>query len=51
MNAATLSSLFRLFQKAASQADWKSALEALTMELRPFIVFDNIAVYLTVPNR
>ena len=30
MNAETLSSLFRLFQKAAAQADWKSALEALT---------------------
>jgi signal transduction histidine kinase len=50
MNAAILSSLFRLFQKAAAQADWKSALEALTMELRPFIVFDNIAVYLTDPK-
>ena len=46
MNAATLNALFGLFQKAAAQADWKSALETLTLELRPFIVFDNIAVYL-----
>lgn len=50
MNAETISSLFRLFQKAAAQADWKSALEALTMELRPFIVFDNLAVYLVDPR-
>ncbi len=47
MNAATLNSLFHLFQKAATQADWKSSLEALATELRPFIVFDNIAIYLT----
>lgn len=46
MNAATLNSLFSLFQKAGAQSDWKPALEALTMELRPFVVFDNIAVYL-----
>lgn len=46
MNATTLSSLFRLFQKAGAQADWKSALDTLTMELRPFILFDNLAVYL-----
>lgn len=50
MNAEALNSLFTLFQKAAAQADWKSALEALTMELRPFIVFDNLAVYLTDPK-
>ena len=50
LDAATLNTLFRLFQKAAAQADWKSALETLVTELRPFLVFDNLAVYLTDPQ-
>ncbi|HSQ39970.1 MAG TPA: GAF domain-containing sensor histidine kinase [Anaerolineales bacterium] len=50
MNVTTLNSLFTLFQKAAVQADWKSALEMLATELRPFIVFDNIAIYLIDPQ-
>ncbi len=50
MNVATLNSLFSLFRKASAQADWKSALEALVTKLRPFIVFDNIAVYLMDPK-
>jgi signal transduction histidine kinase len=50
MEAATLNSLFALFQKATAQADWKSALEALVTDLRTFIVFDNIAVYLIDPK-
>lgn len=49
MDAATLNTLFHLFQKAA-QSDWKSALETLVTELRPFLVFDNLAVYLTDPQ-
>jgi signal transduction histidine kinase len=50
MDTAPLNSLFALFQKAAAQADWKSALEALAAELRPFIVFDNLAVYVVDPQ-
>jgi signal transduction histidine kinase len=50
MNAAALNSLFALFRKASAQADWKSALEMLATKLRPFVVFDNIAVYLTDTN-
>lgn len=50
MDPATLNSLFALFQKASLQPDWKSALEALATELRPFIVFDNIAIYLVDPQ-
>ncbi len=50
MDAATLNSLFALFQKAAAQADWRSALETLATELRPFLLFDNIAVYLLDPQ-
>ena len=46
MDPAPLNSLYNLFQKAAAQADWKSALDALATELRPFIVFDNLAIYL-----
>lgn len=40
-----LDSLFGLFRKAAAQEDWKTALETLATELRAFVVFDNIAVY------
>jgi signal transduction histidine kinase len=50
MNAAALNSLFALFRKASAQVDWKSALETLVTKLRPFIVFDNIAIYLTDPK-
>lgn len=50
MDPSTIDSLFDLFQKAAAQPDWKSALEAMVTELRPFIVFDNIAVYLPDPQ-
>jgi signal transduction histidine kinase len=46
MNAAELNSLFALFRKASAQTDWKSSLETLVTKLRPFMVFDNIAVYL-----
>lgn len=50
MDTATLTTLFHLFQKAAARADWKSALETLVTELRPFLVFDNLVVYLTDPQ-
>lgn len=46
MDIATLTSLFRLFQKSAAQEDWKLALETLVLELRPFLMFDNLVVYL-----
>ena len=50
MEIATLDPLFLLFDKAAAQADWKSSLEMLATELRPFVVFDNLAVYLLDPQ-
>jgi signal transduction histidine kinase len=50
MDAATLNALYALFQKSASRADWKSALEALATKLRPYLVFDNLAVYLIDPK-
>jgi signal transduction histidine kinase len=50
MNIETHNSLIALFQSAAAHPDWKSALDAMTMELRPFIVFDNIAIYLADPK-
>lgn len=46
MDFTALNSLHDLFRKSAAQADWKSALDALATELRPFLVFDNLAVYL-----
>lgn len=50
MNAAGLNSLFALFRKASAQADWKPALETLVTKLRPFMMFDNIVLYLTDPQ-
>jgi len=50
MDAATLNALYALFQKSASNADWKAALEALATKLRPYLVFDNLAVYLVDPK-
>jgi signal transduction histidine kinase len=50
MDTSVLNSLLALFRKASAQADWKSALEALVTELRTFVVFDNIAVYLIDPK-
>ena len=50
MNASALNSLFALFRKASAQEDWRSSLETLVTKLRPFMVFDNIAVYLTDPG-
>jgi signal transduction histidine kinase len=50
MDAATLNALYVLFQKSASRADWKSTLEALATKLRPYLVFDNLAVYLIDPK-
>jgi signal transduction histidine kinase len=50
MDTAVLNSLLALFRTTNAQADWKSALEALITELRTFIVFDNIAVYLIDPK-
>jgi signal transduction histidine kinase len=47
MDIATLNSLYDLFKKASAKADWKSSLETLATELRPFVLFDNIAVYVT----
>ena len=49
MDSAALNSLYALFQKSASGADLKSALETLATGLRPYLVFDNLAVYLTDP--
>ncbi len=46
MDTDTLNALFALFQKSAGRPDWKTALEALAVELRPFMVFDNLAVYM-----
>lgn len=46
MDIATLNSLYALLKKASSQPDWKSAIETLATELRPFVVFDNIAIYI-----
>ena len=45
MDIVTLNSLSALFKKASARPDWKSALETLATELRPFVLFDNIAVY------
>jgi signal transduction histidine kinase len=50
MDIATLNSLYDLFKKASSRPDWKSSLENLATELRPFVLFDNIAVYVTDPS-
>jgi signal transduction histidine kinase len=50
MDTSVLNSLLALFREATAQADWKSALEALVTELRTFVVFDNIAVYLIDPK-
>ena len=50
MEAATLNALYTLFQKSASNPDWKAALEALATKLRPYLVFDNLAVYLIDPK-
>lgn len=47
MDISTFNSLYALFKKASSRSDWKSALETLATELRPFVLFDNIAVYVT----
>ena len=49
MDSAALNSLYALFQKSASGADLKTALETLATGLRPYLVFDNLAVYLTDP--
>jgi signal transduction histidine kinase len=49
MNTSALNSLFALFRKASAQAEWKSALESLVIKLRPFMVFDNIVIYMTDP--
>ncbi len=50
MGTTALTSLFNLFQKASAQVDWRSSLETLATELRPFIVFDNLAIYITDPH-
>jgi two-component system sensor histidine kinase KdpD len=46
MDIQKLNELFELFHNSARGEDWKAALEALAGELRQFIVFDNLAVYL-----
>ncbi|MEW5941046.1 MAG: hypothetical protein AB1750_15370, partial [Chloroflexota bacterium] len=50
MDTTNLSALFTLFSDAARHSDWKATLEALARDLRQFIVFDNLAVYLMDPE-
>jgi signal transduction histidine kinase len=49
MDAQRLNALYELFHNSSRGPDWKATLESLAGELRNFIVFDNLAVYLVDP--
>jgi signal transduction histidine kinase len=46
MDTNTLNNLYALFQQSGRGVDWKKSIEALANQLRPYFVFDNMAVYL-----
>ncbi len=49
MDTSTLNTLYALFEQSARGVDWKASIEALANELRPYFVFDNMAVFIVDP--
>ncbi|MBV6397485.1 MAG: Adaptive-response sensory-kinase SasA [Anaerolineales bacterium] len=49
MDINTLNTLYALLQKSARDS-WKASIEALANELRPYFVFDNMAVFIVDPK-
>ncbi len=47
MDLPTLSHLHRVFDEVQRSPDWKAALDALFLSMRPDFIFDNVAIYLS----